>query len=104
MSHKWAQRACTAAEEEDLPPGKVAAAGRGRSQAASSWRTHSWVLDTSQNPKPVISTQFAKVTVRKTENKARSRQGKRINSAFIFGEREVVKVWEAMNLSMYVAK
>ena len=46
----------------------------------------------NQNSYPVISTPFPNVTVGKTENKARSRQGKPINSAFIFGERKVAKV------------
>ena len=58
------------------------------------WGTHSLIPVTflNQNSYPVISTQFPNVTVGKTENKARSRQGKPINSAFIFGERKVAKV------------
>ena len=62
------------------------------------WGTHSLIpvtflnLVRNQNSYPVISTRFPNVTVGKTENKARSRQGKRINSAFIFGERKVAKV------------
>ena len=60
------------------------------------------ILSSGPESKPIgiagmISTQFPKVTVGKTENKTRSREGKRINSAFIFGERKMAKSLEDNN-------